>query len=327
MARGIKQGAVESPAFFAYVAELALANVVETCNWRAMTPLYPDLPQEEMLFMDDGMLWNSQLSTVQMRAQQLSVEFSRFGLRLNPAKCQLYASPKVAGEHAISVDGFKIHAHTQLEVMGLTLRVGMSVYELLAPAKSRARTKFWELRHIFRAKGNMKDRARVLQRVVGATALWFICAVPPDKAGMTAMNATQLQLMIWLLRFAKASSETWEQFRQRAFRGARAALHAAGVERWSTLWLRRYWRYAGHRVRTSLSLVPPISCEFEHFRTLPWWRGRMHGFGVWMYRGRRVDSSPSGTSSSYAVSSDEWTGAINSHHVNHARITFFFTPP
>ena len=55
--------------------------------------------------------------------------------------------------------------------------------------------------------------------------------------------------------------------------------------------------------------------------------GRMHGFGVWMYRGRRVDSSPSGTSSSYAVSSDEWTGAINSHHVNHARITFFFTPP
>ena len=54
--------------------------------------------------------------------------------------------------------------------------------------------------------------------------------------------------------------------------------------------------------------------------------GRMHGFGVWMYRGRRVDSSPSGTSSSYAVSSDERTGAINSNIVNRACITFSSLP-
>ncbi|CAE7243875.1 unnamed protein product [Symbiodinium sp. CCMP2592] len=197
MTRGIKQGAVESPTFFAYVAELALADVIEVHRWREMPPLFPDLPPEEMLYMDDGMVWNGLISVVQTRAQRMSVEFAKYGLKMNPTKCQLYASSKVEGEHSIILDGVKVEAGSQLEVMGLTLRVGMSVYELISPATTRARSKFWELRHIFRAKGNMKERARVLQRVVGATALWFICAVPPDKAGMTAMNATQLQLMGW----------------------------------------------------------------------------------------------------------------------------------
>ena len=88
---------------------------------------------------------------------------------------------------------------------------------------------------------------------------------------MTMMNSVQLQLMTWLLRFAKRADEGWEEFRQRAFRGARSALHSAGVERWSTLWLRRYWAYAGHRVRCTMRDVPPISTELENFRTLPWW--------------------------------------------------------
>ena len=236
-----------------------------------MPRLFPDLPPEEMMYMDDGVLWNGCVGVVQTRAQQLSDEFLKYGLKMNPLKCQLYASPSVEGEHAIHLNGTKIQAKASLEVMGLHLRVGMSTYELISPASTRARAKFWELRHIFRAKGNMKERARVMERVIGGTALWFICSVPPDKASMTALNSTQLQLMVWLLRFAKAPAETWEGFRQRAFRGARAALHSAGLERWSTIWLRRWWSYAGHRVRKVLSPHPPISCDFEHFRTLPWW--------------------------------------------------------
>ena len=151
-----------------------------------------------------------------------------FGLKLNPLKCQLYASPHVEGDRFILLDGIRVESSSSLQVMGLTLRVGISMYELVSPAMVRARAKFWELKHILRAKGGMKQRARVMQRVVGATALWFICAVPPDKAAMTVMNSTQLQLMVWLLRFAKRGDETWEQFRQRAFRGARAALLCGG---------------------------------------------------------------------------------------------------
>ncbi|CAE7202627.1 unnamed protein product [Symbiodinium sp. CCMP2592] len=271
MERGIKQGAVESPVIFAYIAELVLSETMSKYTWRGMPPLFSDLPPEEMLFMDDGLLWNGSVEVVQTRTQQLSVEFARYGLRMNPGKCQLYVSPNVLGDRHILLNGSKIEGASQLEVMGIVLRVGMSMYELVSPAATRARSKFWELKHILRAKGYMKNRARVMQRVVGATALWFICCVPPDKATMTALNSTQLQLMVWLLRFAKAPTESWEDFRKRAFRGARAALNSAGLERWSTLWLRRYWQYAGHRVRTVFADHPPISCEFEHFRTLPWW--------------------------------------------------------
>ena len=125
---------------------------------------------------------------------------------------------------------------------------------------------------MFRCKSSMKGRAQVMQRVVGATALWCLCSFPPDAAAMSMMNATQLQLMVWLLRFAKKDSESWTEYRQRAFRGARSALHSAGVERWSTLWLRRWWSFAGHRTRGMLAPHPVISSLHEDFRTGPWWQ-------------------------------------------------------
>ena len=272
MRRGIKQGAVESPTMFAWVAELALATSIRKYGWRSGERLFEDMLSEEMLYMDDGMLWHARLPVVQTRVEQLSVELSRYGLKLNPRKCQLYASSKVQGPRSIVVNGSKIEAGDSLEVMGLTLRVGISICELISPLASRARAKFWELKHVFRAKGGaMKQRVRVLQRVVGGTALWCSSCVPPDAAAMSMINSVQLQLIVWLLRFARRPNEDWEGFRQRAFRGARSALHSAGVERWSTMWLRRYWSFAGHRVRATLHEVPPVSSEFENFRTLPWW--------------------------------------------------------
>ncbi|CAE7386117.1 unnamed protein product, partial [Symbiodinium sp. KB8] len=251
MAKGIKQGAVESPVFFAYVAELVMLDTITKYKWRDSQPLFPGLPPEEMMYMDDGIIWNGDVRIVESRAHDLSVEFATYGLKMNAAKCHLYVAPNSGERDFILLNGTKVSSESSLEVMGLSLKVGGTIYELVAPASSRARSKFWELHHLFRTKGHMKHRARVMERILGGTALWFICSVPPDKSAMTALNSTQLQLMVWLLKFAKAEGETWTQFRQRAFRGARAALHSAGLERWSTVWLRRYWRYAGHRVRTA----------------------------------------------------------------------------
>ncbi|CAE7229646.1 Pol, partial [Symbiodinium necroappetens] len=110
MNTGIKQGAVESPSMFAWVAELALAEAIEKYSWHARGSLFADLPSEEMLYMDDGMLWQGSLPVIQTRVEQLAAEFSRYGLRLNPRKCQLYASPKVQGDRAIRIDGQRIEA-------------------------------------------------------------------------------------------------------------------------------------------------------------------------------------------------------------------------
>ena len=199
MRRGMKQGAVESPTMFAWIAELAMHTAVEKYGWRTGPRVF-----EEMLYMDDGMLWSSQPSTLQVRAGQLAAELAAYGLKLNPGKCQLYASDKVLGDRFIRLSGTKVEAAHSLEVMGLSLRVGMSVCELAAPLASRARSKFWENKQVFRSRGgSMKQRARVLQRVVGSTALWCICCLPPDAATMTMLNSVQLQLMVWMLRFAR----------------------------------------------------------------------------------------------------------------------------
>ncbi|CAE7263415.1 unnamed protein product [Symbiodinium sp. CCMP2456] len=271
MHTGIKQGAIESPCFFAHIAEVILAESIEKYGWRFVPSLFPQLLPEEMMYMDDGLMWSGEMRVMQNRVDQLSVELAKFGLRLNPAKCQLYVSHRVTGKQSLSLNGVEVKASENLEVMGIQMRVGIPIYELVAPMASRARSKFWECKHIFRARGHMKSRVRVMERVVGATALWAVACVPPDRAAMSLLNSVQLQLMIWLLRLAKRVDESWAEFRQRAFRGARAALHSSGVERWSTTWLRRYWGFAGHRARGSLHQHPPISTELENYRTRPWW--------------------------------------------------------
>ena len=88
---------------------------------------------------------------------------------------------------------------------------------------------------------------------------------------MGLLNTMQLQLTMWTMRLARRAGETMGDFRVRAFRSARAVLHACGVERWGTSWLRRWWRFSGHRARCLLRTVPPISAQLDAFRTLEWW--------------------------------------------------------
>ena len=271
MRKGIKQGAPESPAFFAHVAEMALATTIERAHWRERDRVFQYMDAEEMLYMDDGLVWSKDCPQVQQRIDEFASTLQTFGLRLNPDKCQLYCTSSVPGEHQVLVSDQVVRASESLLVMGHSFSVSISMYDFIAPLATRARAKFWECRSIFRSHAPMRDRARSMQKVVGATALWSIACFPPDKAAMSLLNSTQLQLMTWLLKFAKRADETWDTFRQRSFRGARAALHSAGLERWSTLWLRRYWRFAGHRVRGMLSQVPVISSVYEDFRTHSWW--------------------------------------------------------
>ena len=160
MAKGIKQGAVESPVFFSHIAEVVMLDTVSKYGWRDAPSLFPGLPPEEMMYMDDGIIWNGDIRMVETRAHQLSVEFAAYGLRMNASKCHLYVGPNSGDRDHILLNGIKVVASPTLEVMGVSLRVGGTVYELVAPASSRARAKFWELRHLFRTKGYMKTQGQ-----------------------------------------------------------------------------------------------------------------------------------------------------------------------
>ena len=237
MGKGIKQGGIESPAFYGMLMELAAYDAEVEYGWGSRGRLFPDLEcPDAAMFMDDGVLWTKGSVELQRRVEVLL----RFGLRVNFAKCQLYCSPRCGGPRWIRMGDKTLHAGTHLDTMGLQLFVGQSICSLISPLMARCRAKFWQLKHVLRGSGALHARVRLMQRIVGATGLWCIASVPPDRAAMTMANSVQLQLLVWLLKLGRRGGETWLAFRQPAFRCARAVLNNAKCERWSTLWLRRY---------------------------------------------------------------------------------------
>ena len=271
MTRGIKQGAVESPALFAMVAEVCLEEAAQRYDWQSLGEVFPGMPHHDVLFMDDCIVWSRGVQGLERKVRQLMVVLSEYGLKLNGSKCQLACSPHWTGPRHITISGERVEAVSEMEVMGLPMRVDMTTSELVSPLVARARSKFWSLHHVFRSKTPLRGRLRTLATVVGNSVLWPLAAFPPDRPAMGLLNTMQLQVTIWTMRVAKRPGEGWDAFRLRAYRGARAALHASGTERWSTTWLRRWWRYAGHRCRCLLRDSPPLSAQLEAFRTLDWW--------------------------------------------------------
>ena len=272
MRSGIRQGAVESPCFFSLVMEEALLETSEKFKWAEMDLFFPDCVHEHALFMDDGVLWSSSLEVAKVRVAQLTEVLLSYGLRVNLEKCQLYCSKDVPGEHKLQVQGVNLKGSEHLDVMGLQLRKGMSVCELIQPLLAKAKAKYWEIRHLLRCKTPIAGRLALLQRVVAGSGLWCIAAVPPDRAAMGLLNSVQATLLSWMCRFYKGDSEEWPDFRRRVVRDSRAILHKHGHPRWSTIWMQRWWDYAGHMARGSEVANPVLSSILINFRDLQWWR-------------------------------------------------------
>ena len=112
----------------------------------------------------------------------------------------------------------------------------------------------------------------MLQRVVTGAALWCSSAIYPTPQAMSSLNTLQMELIAKTAGFRRRTEETWIEFRTRSLRGARSLMHSQGVERWSTLWLQRYWSYKGHIARALDRIKPPASAYMDAYRTLAWWR-------------------------------------------------------
>ena len=59
MERGVRQGSVESPLFFACLSELTVELAAQTHSWSREDPALPGLHLGEILFVDGPLLWNS----------------------------------------------------------------------------------------------------------------------------------------------------------------------------------------------------------------------------------------------------------------------------
>ena len=206
--RGIRQGAVESPALFSALAEDCLLTCQARFRWARAPKAFPEL-LEEILFMDDGVLWARNAKGLEIKLEQWARVLLEYGLELNPAKCKVYYSPYATSTAQIKVNGVVIPRVEVLEIMGIPFRVGASSSSLIAPLITRARNKFWSLKHLFRAKTSLPGRLKLMERILGGTALWPVCAIMPDSHALGLLNATQLQLVIWMLRLAKRPTEQW----------------------------------------------------------------------------------------------------------------------
>ncbi|CAE7209669.1 unnamed protein product, partial [Symbiodinium sp. KB8] len=228
MQGGIKQGAVESPAFFSFLAECCLHETATRYKWTEQPNTFEGLELDSVLYMDDGVQWCKGVQGLEQRIAQWATVLQEYGLMINPKKCQLYCSPFHRGARHIRIQGVEVRAADELHVLGLTFKVGITPSEMLAPLITKTKSKFWGgLRHMLRAKTPLKGRMQMMERILGGTVLWPLAALPMDSSSLGLINNLQLQITIWIMKVCKRSGESW----------------------WSTLWLERWWSYAGHRTR------------------------------------------------------------------------------
>ncbi|CAE7776695.1 unnamed protein product [Symbiodinium sp. CCMP2456] len=264
--RGIRQGSVESPILFAWLASLILLDVKASRGWDSRPKLFPELGCQDLLFMDDGLIWAHTAAEVSQRLQEWADELEIHGLMLNPSKCKAYYSPHCSTCLPIRVRGHLVPRVQTLEVMGVPLRVGATSSELLAPLIARGRDKFWALKHLFRARTPLTGRIKLLDKIIGGTSLWCLSALAPDASSLALLNSMQLQCVVWAMRVGKRTQEGWLQYKQRAFRGARQLVWNVLGKRWSTVWLERWWNFSGHRARGLDRDVVPNSSLIDDYR-------------------------------------------------------------
>ena len=255
--RGIRQGAVESPFLFSVAMECALREAQDHPDWPKEIGAAPDLYLQELLYMDDTVLWSGSKQNLVTKFSIFKDALARWGLTVNPVKTAYYPSPHATESGPLILDGTPVEPSPALEVMGIPLQVPLKPAGLLDSGLAKARKKYFANRDILEGRGPIKGRLKTLQMTVGGAALWYSAAVPPSPQALGAVNALQQELVARMAGIKRRPQESWLDHRMRSLRGARQILATHKQERWSTCWLRRYWGYKGHVARAAHRSCPP----------------------------------------------------------------------
>ena len=218
MLRGIRQGAVESPLLFAAVMDWVATDTACKHQWAPQDDVYKGLEFAEAAFVDDCLLWNGSKRVLEQRILQFTDELQEWGLKVNPDKSQAYASPFVSEKHpgVLKVRDKLVPFDVRLDVMNIPFHVGINAKDALKVVFAKVKNKFWSQKHLFRAKTPLKGRMRLIQKVLGGSALWCVSAFFPDKGALQAINQLQLQLIMWAMRLSRSTLEAWVEFRAQA---------------------------------------------------------------------------------------------------------------
>ena len=286
MTSGVKQGAVESPTIFAWIMDLVTLQVDRTAP---VSSWFPDIGVNKLSFMDDMLLWDGDVPSLQLQVSSVCDELFAWGLRVNLAKSSLVTWGDTQGRQIRLgpdvLDALE-NGHA-LHVMGVPVLPGLSPSEHMAALIAKARACFHSNYQVLRSNAAIHDRVRLLQKIVWAAMAWAAGTVMPTQTITNMLNAFQWDCISSMAKFRRRSDELFVDFRMRSCRASRAILHASGCERWGTLQIRMFWRFAGHRARGCANVEggsPSAATLFTHARNLQWWTrqqqlvgGRRHG--------------------------------------------------
>ncbi|CAE7455558.1 unnamed protein product [Symbiodinium sp. CCMP2592] len=196
---------LESPLFFACLAEMTVEKTAERFHWTREDPALPGLHLSEALFVDDSILWNSSVSDLGLRTEQWAQTLAECGLRINIEKCALYVSPFHRGGRSITVQGVTLESGEHLNVMGLQLSVTGTTCRMLAGLLARARDTFWSMKNLLLSDAPIHARIRLMHKVVGGCGLWCISAFFPEQSAQHLVNTFQMQLIISMLKIKRGN--------------------------------------------------------------------------------------------------------------------------
>ena len=284
--QGIRQGAIESPFLFGLIVEWVVSSVISRFKWSNRVSTYPDFSTTQAAFMDDVYLWDGHSKQLETRANQLREEFEQWGLSINAEKSAFYVSPKHSGKPTLKIGTTTLTPQPWVEVMGLPMRVGAGSGELLQSVWQKAKNHFWSLRALLLSDTPIGERLKLMNKLVGASALWCCSALHPETSALISINRLLYQFVVYMLKLKKRADEPWSDFRVRGFRQARQLVLLHLRERWSTVWLSRFWGYQGHVVRSSQQDAPPCSAAIIYFRPVEWWRKQQQTVTGARHKGR-----------------------------------------
>ena len=257
---GIRQGAVESPAFFAAVADWSMLDLIQEL-WRTHLSSFTNC---RLLVSVLWMIPSSGRPLERWSRVLLTLLSTLFRDGVFPSTL-----PKANCMSLLMLVTKVLEPSDYLMVMGLKFSVGASAVDLVGPLLARARDVFWGLKHFFLGKAPLGGKLSLLYKVVLGSFAWCIGAIPPDNAALHAVNSYLYQMVAWCMGLKRRPGEGWLEHRVRSLRAARNMVHKLKGKRWSTVWLERIWSYAGHRARLPPGFVASkILCDF---RTRAWW--------------------------------------------------------
>eukprot|EP00971_Amphidinium_carterae_P207852 4124619-Amphidinium_carterae.1 len=251
--RGLAQGHGLSPFLFGYYTYWFLHPLLE--QWlQEDAELWPIIVL--VLYMDDGLVAASSLSTLQRRATQLQAALQKLGLRLNPAKCQVHHNQHAAavGDPRIqlTLDGNVIRAATgPLIFLGhcFSMQSGSASAAVHHRLAQSGRT-LWVWAPLLRCKdSDLKARLRLMwtiltQSVFHGCGAWHLCQVLSRK-----LRAHATTWMVRVQRVARDPQHSWVEHYIYTRRVARRALTHAGLDVLQE-WAKRYFQWAGHIARS-----------------------------------------------------------------------------